>query len=110
MTEDLDQILLSDEDITPSDGFTASVMEAVRRDLTRESPIRFPWGRFAAGLIGSFLCTALSVAVLSSVLPPTPEPRVQTPQGSGVAMFLYMLIALTASLLAVRFSFEATSD
>jgi hypothetical protein len=47
--DDLDCIL-SDE-ILPSSGFAASVMEAVRREAATPRPIPFPWKRALPGLV-----------------------------------------------------------
>ena len=44
--EDLDRILMSDEALEPSSGFTARVMESVRDPLPER---RFPWVRFTVG-------------------------------------------------------------
>jgi len=43
--DELDRILGSDEDVLPSSGFHASVMEAVHREATAPPPIPFPWKR-----------------------------------------------------------------
>ena len=41
----IDQILSREEEIVPSSGFAASVMEAVRREAAVPPPIPFPWKR-----------------------------------------------------------------
>jgi hypothetical protein len=43
--EQIDRILSGGEEILPSAGFTASVMEAVRREAAAPAPIPFPWKR-----------------------------------------------------------------
>ena len=55
--DDLDRWLADDDAIVPSSGFTASVMEAVSRDLSAPKPLPFPWARALPGL----LATALSL-------------------------------------------------
>ena len=41
--EEIDRILGGEDDILPSSGFHASVMEAVHREATAPPPIPFPW-------------------------------------------------------------------
>jgi hypothetical protein len=48
--EDLDRILSADQDIVPSSGFVASVMNAVRDEAGAPPPIPFPWTRALPGL------------------------------------------------------------
>jgi hypothetical protein len=43
--EDIDRILEGEDEILPSSGFAASVMEAVRREAATPPPIPFPWKR-----------------------------------------------------------------
>ena len=42
---EMDHILFRQDEILPSSGFTASVMEAVRREAAAPPPIPFPWKR-----------------------------------------------------------------
>ena len=42
MNDEFDRIM-SEEEILPSSGFAASVMEAVRREAVAPPPIPFPW-------------------------------------------------------------------
>lgn len=50
-TDHLNQILGADEDLTPSSGFVASVMERVREEATAPKPIPFPWKRALPGMV-----------------------------------------------------------
>ena len=50
MHDDVDRILAGEESVAPSSGFTASVMEAVRREAAAPPQIPFPWKRAAPGL------------------------------------------------------------
>ena len=61
--DELDRILLSEEPLVPSSGFTARVMEGVRDAATAPPPLPFPWGRFYAG-ISACLVLAASFALL----------------------------------------------
>ncbi len=56
--DDFDEVLASEDPIVPTSGFTAAVMEAVRRDAAATAPISFPWNAALPGL-----CAALAIAV-----------------------------------------------
>jgi hypothetical protein len=49
--DDLDHLLMEREEIVPSSGFLASVMEAVQQEATAPAPIPFPWKWALPGLI-----------------------------------------------------------
>lgn len=50
----LDRILMSDEELMPSSGFAAAVMERVRKEAAAPAPLAFPWKRaLPAGAIGA---------------------------------------------------------
>jgi len=52
MNEDnLDRILKSEEDLVPSSGFVAAVMERVREEAAAPAPIPFPWRRLVPGIV-----------------------------------------------------------
>jgi hypothetical protein len=51
--EDLDRMLLQRDEIVPSSGFVASVMEAVQQEAAAPAPIPFPWKWALPGLIVS---------------------------------------------------------
>jgi hypothetical protein len=50
---DLDRMLMDREEIVPSSGFVASVMEAVQQEAAAPAPIPFPWKWALPGLIVS---------------------------------------------------------
>jgi hypothetical protein len=61
---DLARILSDEQEILPSSGFTASVMEAVRQEASAPPPIPFPWKRVIPGIVAScFLLVALAFQV-----------------------------------------------
>jgi|ERR1700693_2072887 hypothetical protein len=60
---ELDRILSEQEEITPSSGFAASVMDAVRREAAAPPPIPFPWKRALPGLLA--VCLALMSLLVS---------------------------------------------
>ena len=114
MTDDLDRILVSEESITPSGGFLASVMEAVRECRRYEIPIPFPWKRFATGLVGGLCCTGLSMILLVPEVFPFRSPAIKTwlsiPQWLGAPEIFCAAVILAGSFLAIRFSIALTSD
>jgi hypothetical protein len=57
--DDLDRILSEEQEILPSSGFTASVMEAVRLEASALPPIPFPWKQVVPGLVASILMLAV---------------------------------------------------
>ena len=114
MIDDLDRILVSEDSITPTGGFLASVMEAVREYRRHEMPIPFPWKRFTTGLVGGLSCTVLSMILLAPELSPLRSPGVRAwlPISQWVCgpEMIWAVLVLTGSLLAVRFSVAWTSD
>ena len=66
--DDLDLLLSREEDLVPSSGFVAEVMDAVQREASTPPQIPFPWKRALAGLAGSILAlvTLLQSAVAAS--------------------------------------------
>ena len=112
MIDDFDRILVSEDNITPSGGFLASVMEAVRECCRYEIP--FPWKRFATGLIGGLCCTALSMTLLLPDVFSSRSLDVKTwlsiRQWLGAPEIVCAAVVLAGSFLAIRFSIEVTSD
>jgi len=49
--ERMDEILGAEEELVPSSGFLASVMERVREESAAPPPIPFPWKRAAPGFV-----------------------------------------------------------
>jgi len=47
----MDRILTSEEELIPSSGFVASVMESVREAASRPELIPFPWKRAVPGIV-----------------------------------------------------------
>jgi hypothetical protein len=48
--EMLDRMLASEEELIPSSGFAASVMERIREEAAASPPIPFPWKRAIPGI------------------------------------------------------------
>ena len=49
--ENLDRILGGEEELAPSSGFVAGVMDRVRQEAAAPEPIPFPWKRALPGMI-----------------------------------------------------------
>lgn len=78
MNDELDRILSAEQEILPSSGFTASVMEAVRREASAPAPIPFPWRRLLPALLaGAAVLTILLVAAIGQLR--AGAPAVQAP-------------------------------
>jgi hypothetical protein len=48
---EIEQILATEEELIPSSGFAASVMERVREEAAAPAPIPFPWARVLPGIL-----------------------------------------------------------
>lgn len=90
--DELDRILSEDEEILPSSGFAASVMEAVGREASTPPPIPFPWKRALPGL---------AAAALALVLGLVQAPAAAVPGASASANLLRWLSSLAPVLQAV---------
>jgi hypothetical protein len=119
---ELDQTLMEREEIVPSSGFVASVMEAVQQEATAPTPIPFPWKwavpgfvvsvAMALGMIARWfysgtqsshpVASALPVETLSSSLP-----QVHIASSTLVALewsALALLVSFAAAWLSMRFA------
>lgn len=65
--DDLDRLLADHEEIVPSSGFSASVMDLVMREASTPPAIPFPWKRALPGLL-SFLVAMLAIVVGSTLV------------------------------------------
>ena len=90
--EELDRILGSDEALDASPRFAGNVMTRVRREAEAPAPLRFPWWRFAAGLVGSG-GMAVGGAVLLS-----PLEVLASPPPATVLAIVYAFAMLVVSL------------
>ena len=108
MPDDLDRILSSEDLLEASSGFTANVMEAVRRQASEPPPLRFPWLRFATGLVacgvmamtGTVLMPRLETTFAAMITPLTPLGAVLPELGYAAAALLVSLgLAIAPRLL-----------
>jgi len=66
--DELDSLLRtsSEDEITPSSGFAASVMEAVRSEAALPSPIKFPWLRALPGMLAVVLAAGVGTYLVAT--------------------------------------------
>src|SRR5215208_4256108 len=64
MNTDFDRVLSSADDLVPSSGFAASVMDAVRDAAGARPLLPFPWVRFIAGV---WACLVTAAAVFLAI-------------------------------------------
>ncbi len=118
--DEMNCILSRDDEILPSSGFAASVMDAVRREATAPPPIPFPWkralpGAVVAGLVLAWILIAW-VAGLSRLIgastprqPSTSSPSMTPPlfhgnmESAAGWIVLGLLIAFLSTKLSMRF-------
>jgi hypothetical protein len=114
--DDLDGILSREEIIPPSSGFTARVMGAVLRQASAPPPIPFPWKRAWAGLALAVMAVPIGLAVLvrGALAPqlPATRPSMLLPilQAAMSSEAGGIILALLATLAAVKLSMHLTSD
>ena len=122
--DELDRILSGEEEIIPSSGFAASVMEAVRREASTPPPIPFPWSRALPGIIvaGLTLLTVLAQVFIQLVKAfSAPQVPVEWPVWLAPALnpsilkaplcvaAIWVTLALLLSLASVILSMRLTS-
>jgi len=77
--DELDRILSGEPEIVPSSGFTANVMDTVRREATEPPPIPFPWRRVLPGLAVSVVALGMLVAMGLSEMRQMPANKISIP-------------------------------
>jgi hypothetical protein len=105
---DIDLILARKDDIVPSSGFSASVMEAIAREATAPPPIPFPWKRALPGLVW---CLVVSIGFLmksqgSGYNPPPVSGGLDLSALLGAAVWTFAAIAVSvlSVVLSIRLS------
>jgi|SRR6185503_20108264 len=100
--------ILSEEEILPSSGFAASVMDAVLREKQTPAPIPFPWQRALPGMIAAALTVAMAVAAILLFLTSGNTSTATPAWANGVSSWLSQLVAnpvFRATALALVLSF-----
>ena len=117
---DFDHILSKEEQILPSSGFAASVMEAVQREAAAPPPIPFPWKRALPGICAAGLMIVLvvlaSISLLHHGAATRPLPAewlfaiAAITQGWKTLGASWIALALVLSLVSVKFSMYLASS
>ncbi len=114
--DEIDRILSRDDEILTSSGFTASVMDAVRREATAPPPIPFPWKRALPVLVLGVLLLGLIlvggvVAMVRLGQPMAPQLPVAMPSvapsllGGGIqSAIVWIVAALLVAFVSVKLS------
>jgi len=107
---EIDHLLASEEELIPSSGFLASVMERVHEEAAAPAPILFPWKRAIPGILLAvavlgwgavelFRAALPALRNLSVSGPNLPGPLVLPLEDAG-----WVALALTVSLLSTLLS------
>jgi hypothetical protein len=79
---EIDHILATEEELIPSSGFLASVMERVQKEAALPAPIAFPWKRAVPGILviaGVFAWGAVDLIRSGPALPGIAQPGIAAP-------------------------------
>jgi hypothetical protein len=107
--DDIERMLASEDPIEPTAGFTAGVMEAVRREAETPVPIAFPWRRAVPGMV----LAVVGTCVLGVLAVTTQAPAAAAPTGPVAALEVpphlllagaALVVACLVAYLVVRFS------
>jgi hypothetical protein len=114
--DELDRMLrthmnASNEQLTPSSGFTQSVMAAIREETTAPPPIPFPWKRLLPAAI-ALLCAMIGLAIFAGRQTPM-LPEAISPASFNFAIststatnLLWIALAIGLSLITATLSFK----
>jgi hypothetical protein len=116
---EIDRILSKQDEILPSSGFVASVMEAVHREAAAPPPIPFPWKRalpcLALAILALVVVLGAAIAALTQIgrgsstlqIPASlPSPSMLTPvvQGNLASAAGWTCLALLLAFVSVKIS------
>ena len=120
---DMDRILSKHDEILPSSGFAASVMEAVHREASAPPPIPFPWRRALPGIVVATFALVLVVTVgVAAILQmsrgvlsmPTATISSSLPwlagQGTTGSTIGWTALALAAAFVSIKVSMRLAAD
>jgi hypothetical protein len=102
----IDQILATEEELIPSSGFLAGVMERVQEEAAAPPPIPFPWAWVLSGILltaaifgwGAIELIRLGLPALSSLT--LPSPHLSPAVAGSVESAGWVALALGASLVS----------
>jgi hypothetical protein len=113
----LDAHLASSEDLAPSSGFAASVMESIQAQATEPPPIAFPWRRVLPGVIAT-LCSLLALVIVAArtarEAPPSIVHSLRPYLAQAISlpstgsMFSWILLACCLAVAGILVSFRLT--
>jgi len=112
---EVDRVLSKADEIQPSSGFVASIMESVRREAAAPPPIPFPWKRALPILLLASLALALLVVMLvgavvevgrTQAAPVASLPSITTliPPGTVESTSFWTILSLIAAFISVKLS------
>jgi hypothetical protein len=97
------------EQLTPSSGFTQSVMDAIRDEATAPPPIPFPWKRLLPAAI-ALLCTIIGLIVFAGrhapALPGALRSFNVTIDAAAAMNLLWIALAIGLSLITATISYK----
>ena len=104
----IDRILATEEELVPSSGFLASVMQAIHEEATAPPPIPFPWKRAVPGILlaagvfgwGAFELIRLDLPALNSLTLALAPPHLSAAIERPLEEVGWVALALGASLLS----------
>jgi hypothetical protein len=102
----IDGILAAEDELFPSSGFLASVMERVREEAAAPAPIPFPWKRTVPGILAIASLFGWGGYYLIRLSPPALNPSTSLPvqlppiSAASVEQAGWVALALGVSLLS----------
>ncbi|MFZ1085008.1 MAG: hypothetical protein WAN35_08585 [Terracidiphilus sp.] len=72
---EIDRLLATEDDLIPSSGFLASIMERVQEEASAPPPIPFPWKRALPGVLLSIGVLVWSLVEMIRLARIAPNPR-----------------------------------
>ena len=102
--DDLDRLLSHHDTLVPSSGFAAGVMEAVQNAADEPRPLRFPWWRFAVGVLGCVVWAGAAIRVLGELeLSRAAEPLTAVAiAGASSAQWVFTIALVTLAVCGMR--------
>jgi len=110
----IDNILANEEELVPSSGFLASVMERVHEEARTPASIPFPWTRALPGILlaggvfgwGAFEFIRLGIPAVGSIefTPPHISAALERPLEQAGWVALALAVSLVSWLLSRRFA------
>jgi hypothetical protein len=99
--EEIERVLGGEEDVLPSSGFHASVMEAIHREVT-VPPIPFPWHRALPAFAAAALAVLVSTVLLLRSGVASFDALLAAERNFGAAWLALAALVTTGSLLLSR--------